>query len=50
MNEVFRVLSEEAESPAFRHFGEWMLDYYFKSVEQAQELNPVPKEYKSRWA
>lgn len=38
MNEVFRVLSEEAESPAFRHFGEWMLDYYFKNVEQAQEL------------
>ena len=38
MNEVFKTLSEEAESPAFRHFGEWMLDYYFKSVEQAQEL------------
>lgn len=38
MNEVFKSLSEEAESQAFRYLGEWMLDYYFKSVDQAQEL------------
>ena len=38
INAVFKALSEEAETKAFRNLGEWMLDYYFKSVEQAQEL------------
>lgn len=38
INAVFETLSEEAETKAFRHLGERMLDYYFKSVEQAQEL------------
>lgn len=38
INAVFKTLSEEAETKAFRNLGEWMLDYYFKSVEQAQEL------------